>query len=152
VRIVVQRVDRASVDVNGNRVSEIGAGLLLLVGIAPEDVRVDPKRAAEKIVNLRIFEDEAGRMNRSVRDLGGGVLVVSQFTLCADTRRGRRPGFARAAPPQTAEPVFEAFVEALRDEGVRVGTGRFGAKMKVELVNAGPVTLVIEVEPPPLPG
>jgi len=149
MRLVVQRVRRASVDVGGRRIAEIERGLLLLVGIAPEDAGVDLEKAAGKIVDLRIFEDDAGKMNRSLRDVEGQLLVVSQFTLYGDTRKGRRPSFVGAAPPGIAEPLFDAFVDAMRGRGVHVETGRFGAKMAVELVNDGPVTLLIEVEPPP---
>ncbi len=148
MRLVVQRVRRASVDVGGDRIAEIERGLLLLVGIAPEDADVDLEKAAGKIVDLRIFEDDAGKMNRSLRDTGGQLLAVSQFTLYGDTRKGRRPSFVGAAPPEIAEPLFDAFVDAIRDQGVHVETGRFGAKMAVELVNDGPVTLLIEVESP----
>ncbi len=148
MRLVVQRVRRASVDVGGDRIAEIERGLLLLVGIAPEDADVDLEKAAGKIVDLRIFEDDAGKMNRSLRDTGGQLLAVSQFTLYGDTRKGRRPSFVEAAPPAIAEPLFDAFVDAIRDQGVHVETGRFGAKMAVELVNDGPVTLLIEVESP----
>ena len=147
MRIVVQRVRRAAVDVGETQIAEIGPGLLLLVGIVSEDTRVDLTKAARKVVTLRIHEDEDGKMNRSLIDVGGKVLAVSQFTLLADTRKGRRPSFVGAAPPETAEPVFEAFVAAIRREGVEVRTGKFGAKMAVELVNDGPVTLVLEVEP-----
>jgi len=148
MRLVVQRVRRASVEVDGDRIAEIERGLLLLVGIAPEDAGVDLVKAASKIVDLRIFEDDAGKMNRSLRDVGGRLLAVSQFTLYGDTRKGRRPSFVGVARPEVAEPLFDAFVEAIRGQGVRVETGRFGAKMAVDLVNDGPVTLVIEVEPP----
>jgi len=148
MRIVVQRVDRASVDVEGSRVGEIGRGLLLLIGFAPDDGAVDLAKAANKIVTLRIFEDDAGKMNRSLREVGGEILAVSQFTLYADTRKGRRPSFVGAAPPGLAEPLFDAFVSALCAEGIHVETGTFGAKMTVELVNAGPVTLLLEVAPP----
>jgi len=148
MRLVVQRVRRASVDVDGDRIAEIGRGLLLLVGIAPEDADVDLRKAAGKIVDLRIFEDDAGKMNRSLRDVGGQLLAVSQFTLYGDTRKGRRPSFVGAAAPEVAEPLFDALVDAIRAQGVRVETGRFGAKMAVELVNDGPVTLLIEVESP----
>ena len=147
MRIVIQRVERASVDVDGDRVATIGRGLLLLVGIAPEDVGADLSRAAQRIADLRIFEDEQGKMNRSLREVGGSILAVSQFTLFADMRKGRRPSFFGAAPPAVAEPLFDRFVDALRDEGVGVDTGRFGARMAVELVNAGPVTLILEVAP-----
>ena len=148
MRLVVQRVRRASVDVGGRRIAEIERGLLLLVGIAPEDAGVDLEKAAGKIVDLRIFEDDAGKMNRSLRDVEGQLLAVSQFTLYGDARKGRRPSFVGAAPPEIAEPLFDAFVDAIRGQGVRVETGRFGAKMAVELVNDGPVTLLLEVEPP----
>jgi len=148
MRIVVQRVSRASVDVGADRVGEIGPGLLLLVGIGPEDVDLDLSRVAGKIVNLRIFEDKDGRMNRSLLDVEGQILAISQFTLFGDTRKGRRPSFVAAAAPEVAAPLFDRFVDALQSEGVHVGTGRFGAKMDVGLVNAGPVTLVLEVAPP----
>jgi len=146
VRIVLQRVGRAAVDVGGERIAEIGGGLLLLVGIAPGDGKVDFARLARKIVSLRIFEDESGKMNLSLCDIGGKILAVSQFTLYADTSKGRRPSFIGAAPPEVALPLFDRFVEALRAEGVGVETGRFGAKMAVELVNDGPVTITIEVD------
>jgi len=148
MRFVVQRVRRASVDVGSERIAEIGRGFLLLVGIAPDDVGTDLSRAARKIVDLRVFEDDEGKMNRSLRDVGGEVLAVSQFTLYGDTRKGRRPSFVNAADPAIAEPLFDAFVEALREQGVGVATGRFGARMAVDLLNDGPVTLVIEVAPP----
>lgn len=147
MRIVVQRVDRAAVDVEGERIAEIRRGLLLLVGIAPTDAGVDLGRLAGKIVTLRIFEDDEGKMNLSLRDVGGAILAVSQFTLYADTRKGRRPSFVGAAPPEVARPLFDRFVDVLRSEGVDVKTGRFGAKMSVELVNAGPVTITISSEP-----
>ena len=147
MRLVVQRVKGASVDIAEECVARIEHGLLLLVGIAPEDVDVDLRKAAGKIVDLRVFEDDAGKMNRSLRDVGE-VLAVSQFTLYGDTRKGRRPSFVGAAVPEIAEPLFEAFVDAIRAQGVDVETGRFGAKMAVASINDGPVTLVIEVAPP----
>jgi len=147
MRLVVQRVRSASVDVDGERIAAIERGILVLVGISLGDARVDLARVAAKLADLRIFEDDAGKMNRSLRDVRGGVLIVSQFTLCGDTRKGRRPSFAAAADPNIAEPLFGALAEAIRDEGVPVVTGRFGAKMAVELVNDGPVTLVIDVAP-----
>lgn len=147
MRLVVQRVDRAAVDVGGERIAEIERGLLVLVGIGTEDVGVDFDRAARKIVELRIFEDGEGKMNCSLQEIEGAILAVSQFTLYADTKGGRRPSFVGAAPPELAKPLFDTLVTALRAQGVRVDTGRFGAKMNVELVNAGPVTLVMEVEP-----
>jgi len=147
MRLVVQRVRHASVVVDGEKVAAIAQGLLLLVGIASGDADVDLHRAARKVVDLRIFEDDAGKMNRSVREVGGQILAVSQFTLYGDTRKGRRPSFAGAASPEVAEPLFDAFVGALRDERLDVQTGKFGAKMAVELLNDGPVTLLIEVAP-----
>lgn len=146
MRIVLQRVRRASVDVDGERIAEIGRGLLLLVGIASEDAGVDPARVARKVANLRVFPDGDGVMNRSLLDDGGEILAVSQFTLYGDTRKGRRPSYAEAARPEVAEPLFDRFVEALRAEGISTQTGRFGAKMAVELTNDGPVTLILEVE------
>ena len=145
MRIVLQRVSHASVDVAGKRIAEIDRGLLLLVGIAAEDSRIDLTKTAKKIVDLRIFEDEEHKMNLSLRDIGGAVLAVSQFTLYADVSKGRRPGFANAAPPELAAPLFESFVETLRVESSDVQTGEFGAKMAVKLENDGPVTLILEV-------
>jgi len=148
MRIVVQRVSSAAVGVEGRRVGAVGHGLLLLVGIAPEDVDLDFSRVAAKIVELRIFQDDEGRMNRSLRDVGGDILAISQFTLFGDARKGRRPSFVGAAAPEVASPLFDRFVDALRAKDVGVSTGRFGAKMDVSLVNDGPVTLVLEVAPP----
>ena len=145
MRIVLQRVSQASVDVDGKRIAEINRGLLLLVGIAVGDSGIDLAKSAKKMVDLRIFEDEKHKMNRSLRDIGGAVLAVSQFTLYADISKGRRPSFMDAAPPELAEPLFDSFVEALRVEGVDVQTGKFGAKMAVRLENDGPVTLALEV-------
>ena len=145
MRIVLQRVSYASVDVDGTRIAEIGQGLLLLIGVACEDSTVDLGKTAKKIADLRIFEDDEGKMNRSLRDIGGAVLAVSQFTLYADISKGRRPSFIHAAPPELAEPLFESFVDALRLEGIDVQAGRFGAKMAVRLENDGPVTLTLEV-------
>lgn len=145
MRIVLQRVSAASVDVDGKRIADIGQGLLLFVGIASEDSAVDLGKTAKKIADLRIFEDDEGKMNRSLRDIGGAILAVSQFTLYADISRGRRPSFVHAAPPELAEPLFDSFVSALRSENVEVQVGRFGAKMAVRLENDGPVTLTLEV-------
>jgi len=147
MRIVLQRVQRASVDVDGERIAEIGAGLLLLVGVAEGDEGVDLAKVASKLVALRIHVDDEGKMNRSLLDIDGEVLAVSQFTLLADTRKGRRPSFLGAAPPEVAEPIFDALVRAIEVEGVRIQIGRFGAKMAVGLVNDGPVTLVLDVAP-----
>jgi D-tyrosyl-tRNA(Tyr) deacylase len=144
MRAVLQRVSRARVTVGTEVTGEIAAGWLVLLGIAASDSRRQIDWLADKVVNLRAFRDEAGKMNRSVQDTGGSVLVVSQFTLYGDCQKGRRPGFTAAAPPAVAEPLYQQFVDALRLRGVPVATGRFGADMQVELVNDGPVTFVID--------
>ena len=145
MRIVLQRVKRASVTVEGKTVSEIGSGLLLLVGVAQGDGEEEAAWLARKVARLRVFGDEDGKMNLSVADTGDEVLAVSQFTLLADTRKGNRPSFIRAALPEQAEPLFDYFREKLREEGISsVKTGRFGATMDVALVNDGPVTIVLE--------
>jgi len=146
VRSVVQRVGRAHVDVAGERVAEIDRGLVALVGVTHDDGPGDAVELARKIVGLRIFEDGAGRMNRSLLDGEGALLVVSQFTLLADARKGRRPSFGQAADPEIAEPLIEALVQAARAEGVSVVTGRFGAHMRVGLENDGPVTLLLDTK------
>ena len=145
MRILLQRVSRASVTVRDELVSGIGPGLLLLVGVGADDAFGEYDRLAEKVVNLRVFEDEQGKMNRSLVDVGGDALVVSQFTLYGDARKGRRPSWVDAARPEHAEPLVGAFVTALGGEGITVATGRFRAEMQVELVNDGPVTLALEV-------
>jgi D-aminoacyl-tRNA deacylase len=145
MRAVVQRVSRAKVAVDDETAGEIGSGLLVFVGVAPGDGRADASALADKLVALRVFQDEEGRMNRSVSDVGGGILVVSQFTLYADVGRGRRPSFTGAADPTDAEPLVEAVVERISELGIPTATGRFGAMMEVDLVNQGPVTLVLEV-------
>ena len=144
MRAVVQRVSEASVIVEGQIVGQISRGLLVLLGIGREDEQSEGSLLAEKIANLRIFPDDQGRFNRSVLDISGEVLVVSQFTLYADTRRGRRPSFADAAAPEVAEPLIEAFTAVLRERGLRVGSGVFGAHMSVRLQNDGPVTIVLD--------
>jgi D-tyrosyl-tRNA(Tyr) deacylase len=144
MRAVVQRVKRAEVRVGGATVATCAAGLVVLLGIAAEDGQDDAERLATKVARLRIFPDEAGRFDRSLLDTGGEALVVSQFTLLADTRKGRRPSFTAAAAPDVAEPLVERFAEALRALGVDVGTGAFGERMEVELVNDGPVTIVLD--------
>jgi D-aminoacyl-tRNA deacylase len=145
LRVVLQRVKNASVTVGGERVSEIGAGLLLLVGVAVNDAEAQADWLAEKISGLRIFNDGEGKMNLSVRDVEGEVLAVSQFTLLADTRKGKRPSFVHAAPPEEAERLFDYFCERLREAGAApVKTGVFGAMMDVALVNDGPVTIILE--------
>ena len=143
MKAVVQRVTVARVRVRAELVGEIGRGLCVLLGVAREDGSADARRLAEKVARLRIFEDEDGRFDRSLLDSGGEALVVSQFTLLADTGKGNRPSFAAAAPPDQAEPLYDAFCDALREHGVRVETGVFGARMAVELVNDGPVTIVL---------
>ena len=145
MRTVVQRVSEARVIVDGNVVGEIHDGLLVLVGIAAGDGPDDVTKTVDKISQLRIFGDDDGRMNRSIMDTGGSILVVSQFTLLADVSRGRRPSFVRAAAPDEAEPLVRAVSSALSDLGLRVETGVFGADMAVELTNNGPVTVVIDV-------
>lgn len=144
MRVVIQRVTSARVEVDGAVVGEIGTGLLVLLGVSKTDSEKDATFLAEKIVHLRIFADDAGKMNRSLIEAGGGLLVVSQFTLYGDTRKGRRPGFDAAAPAETARALYESFVAAARTHGVRVETGVFQAHMAVSLVNDGPVTLLVE--------
>jgi D-aminoacyl-tRNA deacylase len=144
VRAVVQRVAEARVVVGSKVAGEIGAGLCVLLGVARNDGEATAERIAEKVARLRIFENEGGKFDRSVLDTGGAALVVSQFTLIADTAKGNRPSFANAAAPDDAERLYEAFCSALRDLGVRVETGSFGARMRVELVNDGPVTIVLD--------
>ena len=144
MRVVVQRVSRASVRIAGETVGAIGRGLLVLLGVTHEDTLADVHWLAEKTVGLRVFDDGEGKMNLGVTDVAGSVLVVSQFTLYGDCRKGRRPSFIQAAPPDIAVPLYEAFIDAMRALGVPVETGRFGAMMDVELVNDGPVTLILE--------
>lgn len=146
MRLVLQRVSHSKVTIAGRTAGEIGPGLLLLLGIAPEDTRADAEWLASKVARLRIFPDEAGLMNRSVSDTGGGVLVVSQFTLFASTRKGTRPSFNDAAPPPVAIPLYENFLAQMEAAlgGRRVERGEFGAMMEVSLCNDGPVTLIID--------
>lgn len=148
MRIVLQRVERAAVRVGDAAVASIGRGLLALVGVGPDDARLDLAAAARKLIELRIFADGEGKMNLSLLDLGLEVLAVPQFTLYGDASKGRRPSYIGAASPDVAEPIFDRFVAAMRAEGALVATGRFGAHMAVELVNDGPVTLVLELAPP----
>lgn len=144
MRIVLQRVGAASVSVEGEEIASIGRGLLILVGVAEGDDEGEARRMAAKCAEMRIFADEAGRFNLSLLDVKGEALVVSQFTLLADVRKGRRPSFAGAAPPQLAQPLVEEFARVLRGYGITVRSGRFGAMMQVRLVNDGPVTLVLD--------
>lgn len=142
--VLIQRVTEASVHVDGEAVGQIGAGLLALVGMEPGDTEAQLQRMAERLLGYRVFADETGRMNRSLRDTGGGLLLVSQFTLAADTRSGTRPGFSTAAPPEEAERGFNRFVAICREKhAAGVETGRFGAHMVVSLVNDGPVTFLL---------
>lgn len=145
MKVLIQRVSEASVEVDGNRVGEIGQGLLLLIGIEAHDDEVLVARMAQRIVGYRIFADEAGKMNLDVRDAGGALLAVSQFTLAADTRKGRRPSFSGAAEPEKGRKLYEYSVECLRAEGITVATGIFAADMQVALVNDGPVTFLLEL-------
>lgn len=146
MRAVIQRVSRAQVRVEEASVGAIGPGLLVLLGVGQGDSAEEARFLAEKIVQLRIFSDTEGKFNLSALDVGGGVLVVSQFTLFADTRRGRRPSFVSAAPPDVAAPLVERFMDAVRASGLAVAGGRFGAHMQVELVNDGPVTILLDTE------
>jgi D-tyrosyl-tRNA(Tyr) deacylase len=144
MRIVIQRVSRARVTVNGEVTGAIGAGLVVLLGVGKGDSARDAESLAGKTVGLRIFPDEHGKMNRSIADAGGALLVVSQFTLLGDCRKGKRPSFDKAADTATAERLYQHFVETARQQGIQVETGTFRAHMDVELVNDGPVTLIIE--------
>ncbi|HZW35652.1 MAG: D-aminoacyl-tRNA deacylase [Deltaproteobacteria bacterium] len=145
MRAVIQRVKSASVSVEGKGIGRIGQGLLVFAGFAPSDGEEQVRWMCEKIVRLRIFEDEAGKMNRSVAEVGGGILVISQFTLYGDAARGNRPGFTGAALPSVAEPLYDGMVRRLREAAnVPVATGLFGAAMEVSLVNDGPVTILLE--------
>ena len=145
MRAVVQRVREASVSVDGLVVGACGPGFLVLVGVADDDTSAEAERLAGKVARLRVFEDARGRFDASLADVGGEALAVSQFTLLADTSKGNRPSFTRAAAPELAEPLYARFCEALEAEGVRVAKGTFGARMQVSLVNDGPVTIVLDV-------
>jgi len=144
MRAVIQRVSKAQVEVDGRTVAKISQGLVILLGIAPEDTQSQAEALADKLVHLRIFEDEEGKMNRSALDVAGEAIVVSQFTLFADTRKGRRPSFVGAASPEIAEPLVDAFAEMLTVRGLPTQKGVFGAHMAVSLVNDGPVTIVMD--------
>ncbi|MBU1052606.1 MAG: D-tyrosyl-tRNA(Tyr) deacylase [Proteobacteria bacterium] len=144
MRAVVQRVKKSFVEVNGKTISEIDAGLLVLLGVAKDDTKKDADFLADKISNLRIFEDEQGKMNRSLIDTKGEMLVVSQFTLLGDCRKGRRPSFINAAEPESANEIYEYFASSVKNNGVEVKTGQFRAMMDVHLINDGPVTLIVE--------
>jgi D-tyrosyl-tRNA(Tyr) deacylase len=144
MRVVLQRVMEACVTVDDNVVGRIGRGLVLLVGIGPDDGEEQARALAEKCGVLRIFDDDQGKMNLSILDAGGEILAVSQFTLYGDTRKGRRPSFTGAAAPDVAEPLFNRFVDMLQEVGIKTATGRFGARMRVEIINDGPVTFMLE--------
>ena len=146
MRAVIQRVSQASVKINNTIHGKISHGMLVLLGIRGGDSSTDLQWMAEKIVNLRIFEDQQGKMNRSLADIDGEMLIISQFTLYGDCRKGRRPGFSSAAPPDIAEPLYLQFIEEVKNRQVRVATGIFQATMEVELVNDGPVTLLVDSE------
>lgn len=147
MKAVVQRVTQSSVSIDGRTVGEIGRGLMVLLGVARRDSEKDAEYLAEKIVNLRIFEDPAGKLNRCLLDVGASMLVVSQFTLLGDCRKGRRPSFVEAAGPDQAEMIYERFVRKVQELGVHTATGRFRTTMQVSIVNDGPVTLILETPP-----
>lgn len=144
MRLVIQRVLESSVRIDGETVGKIGPGFMVLCGVEEGDTTEDVRYCVEKTVNLRIFEDDAGKMNRSILDNGGEILAISQFTLAGDARHGRRPSFSKAARPETAVPLYEAYCEGLRAYGIHVETGIFQADMKVSLINDGPVTLLLD--------
>lgn len=146
MRAVVQRVSGAAVAVDGTEIGSCGRGILVLLGISPEDGDSEARWLADKVANLRIFPDDEGKMNRSLLDIGGEALIVSQFTLYGDARKGRRPSFIRAAEGPEAEAVYEKTIAFLRDQGITTGTGEFGAMMDVSLVNEGPVTILLDSE------
>jgi D-tyrosyl-tRNA(Tyr) deacylase len=144
MRVVVQRVSSAQVCVEGKVIGRIGKGLLILLGVAPTDTQAEVEWMAEKCAGLRIFEDDEGKMNRSLEEVGGAALVISQFTLFGDCRKGKRPSFVGAAPPELANALYEKFIEALNNRGIPTQSGIFAAHMEVELTNYGPVTLIID--------
>jgi D-tyrosyl-tRNA(Tyr) deacylase len=144
MRAVVQRVSRGEVRVDGRATGAVGRGFVVLLGVAREDTEEDARAMADKVAALRVFEDTAGKMNLALAEVGGGVLVVSQFTLLGDARKGNRPSFVEAAPPERANALYECFCAALREKGLAVGTGVFRATMEVELVNDGPVTILLD--------
>ena len=144
MRAVVQRVDRAEVTVEGNTTGSIGRGILVYLGVHSEDTDKDLEYTVDKVVNLRIFEDENGKMNKSVSDIGGDILVISQFTLYGDTRKGRRPSYNEAASPEKGNDFYEKAVQLIKDRGLKTETGIFGAKMKIDYINHGPVTILVD--------
>lgn len=144
MRAVVQKVSSSKVTVDGQIVGQINQGLMVLLGVTHDDTSKDVDYMVDKVTNLRIFEDEEGKMNLSLKDVDGEILAVSQFTLYGDARRGRRPSFSDAARPEVANPLYEEFVKKIKDQGINVGTGIFGAHMMVDLTNDGPVTILLE--------
>lgn len=144
MKALIQRVKNASVTINGELYSSVGAGMLVLLGVQKSDTAENAEKLAQKLLNLRIFEDENEKMNLSIQDVSGEILVVSQFTLCADCRKGTRPGFDNAAPPEIANKLYEEFVKNLKASGLKVETGKFRAMMDVSLINDGPVTFLVE--------
>lgn len=146
MKIVAQRVSSARVSVDNQIIGSIGAGFCLLIGVAPDDTEADAQWLAEKTANLRVFADEGGKMNRSLSDIGGEILAISQFTLYADCRKGRRPSFTGAAPPELGDKLYRYFVDELKKMNFKVETGEFGAEMKVEISNEGPVTIIIDTK------
>lgn len=145
MKAVIQRVQRGSVSVEGNTLAEIGVGLVILLGVGPQDDEAAARKLAEKIAQMRIFPDEERKMNISLLDIGGEALVIPQFTLYADTRRGHRPSFTDAGPPEVAKPLSAYFAHCLRSLGIKTGEGEFGAHMVVEIINDGPVTISVEL-------
>ena len=144
MKALVQRVSKASVSVDGGVIGAIGEGLVVLLGVARGDTEADAEWLADKCVNLRVFDDGDGKMNLSLADVGGEALIISQFTLCGNASKGRRPSYTEAAPPETAIPLYERFVGLVENAGIKVATGRFGAMMEVEIHNSGPVTLMVD--------
>ncbi|HHI87745.1 MAG TPA: D-tyrosyl-tRNA(Tyr) deacylase [Candidatus Cloacimonetes bacterium] len=146
MRLLIQRVNRASVIVEGSCISEISKGLLIFIGVGLDDTEIHAEYLAKKAVNLRIFEDDEGKMNLSVKDIGGEILLISQFTLYADTKKGNRPGFSDSAPPEKAEALYEYFGKCLNELGVPIKMGQFGELMEIDLLNFGPATFLLERE------
>ena len=146
MRAVIQRVNQASVQINGITTGKIGPGLVVLLGIRADDTSKDLQWLADKIVHLRIFDDKKGKMNISLADIGGEMLIISQFTLYGDCRKGRRPGYSNSAPPEIAEPLYQQFIKEVKNHRITVATGNFRASMEVALVNDGPVTLLLDSE------
>ncbi len=144
MKVLIQRVKRASVKIEGELYSSIGQGILAFVGIEKGDSMEQVKKLAQKVASLRIFPDENDKMNRSIKDVSGEMLIVSQFTLCGDCKKGTRPSFDRSAPPEIANELYEAFIKEVNDFGIKTGTGKFAAMMDVELINDGPVTFMLE--------